>query len=458
MKNRRLWLIFFAVYYGTYWGQSTIVGFAPQFKQQRFYLWTEEDFLSGKKRMISDTLVDERGMFRFSLPKGPILKYHLGTENFNGYLFAENGGQYRLEFFSDSPLSQSYNLHEEIEFVFIDLDSNDINFKILGFEAWLDNQLSDIHFENNSEGELFRKISLLKYNALQDVRRDSSVYFREFIGYSMAENIENMSYRGSPTKEEKFNTYFNQRPIRYDAPYYTNYFLRYYDQYISQISHESAIELFKAYASQDLAAQDRILAANSCTGDTILRNLINLYILKQAINGNFIPKSVVKSNLLLQQKLAPCELHRKIAANLLQKFSGLETGDSFPFESLQILPFDQKYVYVHAYNPSNTQCIQELNALKKLKAGYGSTVEFLTLYLDKPLSNEAERKALSQITWKKIGLRPDDPAWNLLGISTYPYYILVDKDSTVLKAPALTPTPNGKYETIEKTFFELTKP
>jgi len=458
MKSSRFLVVLLILNYYFFLAQSTLQGFAPQFKQQSFYLWMEDDFLSKKKVKIGETRVDDRGYFRFSIPKGPILKYTLGTEDYNGYLFIQNGSNYSVEFINDSPQNRSYNLKEEIELVFLDLDSNDINFKMLGFEAWMDQQLSEIHFEKASEGELMRKLTLMKYSALQDARSDSSLYFREFMQYSLAENIESIPYMGAPSQEDLFNTYFHHRPIRYDAPYYTNYFSKYYDQFISQMGNESAIELFKAYASQDLAAQDAILKKIPFTGDSILRSIINLYILKQAINGNFIPESVVKANLLLQQKYSPFELHRKIATNLLQKFSGIEVGDAFPFEALKTTPIEKKYLYVHAYNPSNTQCIQELNALKKLKAGYGSTVEFLTLYLDKPLNNETERKALDQITWKKIGLGPEDPAWNLLGISTYPYYILVDKDSNILKAPALAPTPNGKYETIEKTFFELTKP
>ncbi|NBO59467.1 MAG: hypothetical protein EBU82_00685 [Flavobacteriia bacterium] len=89
---------------------------------------------------------------------------------------------------------------------------------------------------------------------------------------------------------------------------------------------------------------------------------------------------------------------------------------------------------------------------------YGSKVEFITVYVDKPLTNEAEKKALSQISWKKIALLADDPFWSSMAISTFPYYLLVDHEGNLLNAPALSPTPNGKYETIEKTFFDLIKP
>lgn len=438
--------------------QSTVIGFAPQFKQQRFYLWKETDFLSKKKTVISETVVDDRGIFRFETPKGPIVKYTVGTEDLNGYFFAENGGVYRLEFITASAQSQSYSLQEEIELTFLDLDSNDINFKMLGFEAWIDDELSKLHFERTGEGEMLRQITLLKLTIMKDASRDTSIYFKEYLKYAVANTIENLNYMGAPSDFELFKSYFFQRPIQYDAPHYTQYFENFYDQFISQMEVNDASAMFRAYAALNLYEQDSIIARHPCSGSAELRSLINLYMLKQAMNGNFIPKSVIKSNLKLQSEASPYPQHRAMASNLLQKFSGIEIGDAFPFESLKHTPSANKPVYIHAYLPSNTRCIQEIGALRKLFGAYGSKVEFITVYVDKPLTNEAEKKALSQISWKKIALLADDPFWSSMAISTFPYYLLVDHEGNLLNAPALSPTPNGKYETIEKTFFDLIKP
>ncbi|MBM3165237.1 MAG: hypothetical protein FJZ80_07240 [Bacteroidetes bacterium] len=176
------------------------------------------------------------------------------------------------------------------------------------------------------------------------------------------------------------------------------------------------------------------------------------------MNNDFLPKSVIESNLRLQSEKSPFTLHRKIAINLLLNIAKLEIGDPFPFERLNYVPSVNKPVYIHAYNPSNTFCIQEIRALRKLLGTYGSNIEFLTLYIEKPLTNEAEKKAMDQITWKKIGLPQNDAFWATIGANTFPYYILVDKEANLLHAPALTPTPNGQYESIEKIFFTLIKP
>lgn len=456
MKN--FLLIFLLQGIITTFGQVHIIGYAPQFIAKRFSIWKEEDFISKKRQIVQDTVVNEKGIFKFKLPPGPIEKYYVGMDDIYGYFFVQDGATYKIEFISDNPQNLSYNLKEEIELNFYDLDSNDINYKILGFEAWLDYSLSELHFEENNEAQILRKISLVKLQIMKDAQKDSSAFFREYLRYSIGMNIDNMPYVGAPSPEDKFKFYFHDKPILYSNPYFFSYFESYYDQFISQLGTESANDYFKALVALDTKKQDIIIKSHPCTGDSALRSLIQLYILYQAMYSNFIPKSVIKANLKLQSENAVTSFHRQIAKNLIEKYTNLEIGDPFPFDQLNANPIENKFVYVHAYNPSNMQCIQELSALKKLKLTYGNKIEFLTLYVDKPVMNEAERKALDNITWKKIAIPGDDSIWNKLGITTFPYYLMLDKDMNLFISPALSPTPNGKYETIEKTFFDLTKP
>lgn len=438
--------------------QATIVGYAPQFNGKKFFLWKEEDFLSKKRVVIQDTIVNAKGIFRFKVAPGPIQKYFIGNNDLFGYLYVQNGAQYKIEFISEKFQDKTYNLREEIELTFIDLDSNDINFKILGYERWLDDVLSQIHFEKNNNEELWAKITYLKYAILKDAQQDTSVFFRNYVWYSIAMNIDNLRFKGARSQKDNFETYFQNRPILYANPSYCQYFESYFDQLITQMEAEDASSYFQALVDENMQVQENIIKKYTYSSDADLRSLIGLYILKQAMGGNLIPKSIIISNLINYKSSNILEVHRNIAANLLQKQSKLSVGDVFPFDLIKIKPTDGKHVYLHAFNASNTQCIQELNALKKLKERYGSAIEFITVYVDKPLNNVTEKKAFESITWVKTGFKEDDPIWDQLGIYTYPYYLLIDKDFVLLASPALTPTPNGKYETIEKTFFELSKP
>ena len=63
---------------------------------------------------------------------------------------------------------------------------------------------------------------------------------------------------------------------------------------------------------------------------------------------------------------------------------------------------------------------------------------------------------INLIKWKKYEIETtNEKIWQTLNISTFPYYFLLDKDLVLTAAPALAPAPNGSYETIEKTFYEI---
>jgi hypothetical protein len=306
----------------------------------------------------------------------------------------------------------------------------------------------------------------MKIAAAKDLMNDTSAYFQDYTRYSIAFNLDNLNYFGAPSQKEKFESYFKNRSIAYKAPFYGNYFLSFYDKFLSYLRPEDVQALFAAFASVNIEKQQAILKNYQyLTGEDELQSVILLFILKQSLNNSFLPKSVIRSNFEFYRDHSPYPIHRSIASNLIERMELISVGNPFPLELLkldkhQINPqsLKDKYLYIHAYSPSNTKCIGEVNALAKLYGAYGSKVEFITLYLEQPKYNETEKRALDKITWKKIGLSPDDPVWNQLALNSYPNYILVDKELNVVALPALSPTPNGKYETIEKTFFELSKP
>ena len=64
---------------------------------------------------------------------------------------------------------------------------------------------------------------------------------------------------------------------------------------------------------------------------------------------------------------------------------------------------------------------------------------------------------INLIKWRKFELKPNEKSWEILNIPSFPYYLFLDKDLVLLAAPALSPSPNRSYETIEKTFFDIKK-
>ena len=57
----------------------------------------------------------------------------------------------------------------------------------------------------------------------------------------------------------------------------------------------------------------------------------------------------------------------------------------------------------------------------------------------------------------KYSLSNSNSIWNNYQIESFPHYTLIDATGYIVSNPALGPTPNGQYETIDKTFFHIQK-
>lgn len=114
-----------------------------------------------------------------------------------------------------------------------------------------------------------------------------------------------------------------------------------------------------------------------------------------------------------------------------------------------------KPIYIHCFDPKS-KSLTEIPALLKLSEKYGKYINFISVYL-KPNENfsMSEQRNLDLIKWKKFELEPNEKSWKILNIPSFPYYLLLDKDLVLLASPALTPSPNASYETIERTFYEI---
>jgi hypothetical protein len=118
--------------------------------------------------------------------------------------------------------------------------------------------------------------------------------------------------------------------------------------------------------------------------------------------------------------------------------------------------YQGKHVYLHFFDPSNQKCLSEIAALKKLNEKYGRYIQFVTIYQNKGNAfSTIEQRNLDAIIWDKFALDASHEIWSDLKVNMFPSYILLDSNLIILNSPALGPSPNGKYETIEKTMYDI---
>ncbi len=449
--------------------QMQVKGIAAEYAKSKITLSSISDFISNKETQLASDTINEKGYFNLivsaaqikNLGLESIQKYILRINNSYSYLYLENRKYYIVEF--PAPEYQA-STNNEVELTFFDLDSTDINYKILGFQAWMDTYLSDIYYTKEADhAEFIKKIQLFKQETADAYSQDTSVFLLNFIKYSIGQTIDNIAFLGAPSLIDKYNFYFSNNPILYQNDAYMDYFKGFYKRYLYQLAGNNATEFYNAVASSDLPFADSILKREPFFKNPELRELVLLNILREEYYSNYLPKSGTLQLLQQLQKQSLYNNIKKIAFSLYIQFNELNIGSKFPDIILskndindKLSKLKGKYIYVHCYNPNNKENISELKSLKKLQEKYGQKISFITLYSKNEIPfTTAEQRNLELITWPKYGFEETDEIWEQLQVKTFPYYLLIDDTFHLFSAPALSPTPNGKYETIEKTFYDL---
>jgi len=206
----------------------------------------------------------------------------------------------------------------------------------------------------------------------------------------------------------------------------------------------------------------KALSYDSLIPNEEFAELIALKIIQEEYKNGTLPKnnligitSQIESNGLTIE-------NRRIAYNLIEAFYTVIEGDPLPnvqlSEGIKLKSPPNKYLYIHFFNPNNPTSLSEISALRRLYDKYKSSISFISIYLDKTseLSPLADR-VLNVINWDVYGLKYEHPLWKGLNIGAFPYYILVNSNQQIVRMPALGPNPNGIYQTIDKTFYDIQK-
>jgi hypothetical protein len=330
----------------------------------------------------------------------------------------------------------------------------------------MDTYIADVYpLKDLNTEEFVTRIMWFKNEVNKEYKSDTCSFFRLYRVYSMGQAIDNLGFLGSPSPEDKYNLYLKNRPIALHSDAYMDFFKSFYDQFVYTLEPTISNKLFSALVNNSIKRADSILSLHPFCTNPELRYLILTYLIKQSEYNKFLPRTTIQTNLRLLSQYNPYLKQRELAKNILEKFNRLTIGDEFiPLyltngkDSLSIKPEKNKGIYLHVFDPSKTSSTAQLSALKKLHQQYGKQISFYTLYIDTPEKDEAQGRALDLISWPKIGLPANDPIWEKLGIVKYPQYLLVDQSFTLVASPALEPTPNNAYETVEKSFYQLLKP
>ena len=428
------------------------------FPKATISLFEIEDYITKTEKKISETEVDDKGNFRLIFSSNDIKKIILRVNSNFTWMYIQPNSTYFIDIPKDGQITQ-FITNNEIEMVFFRLASDDINYKILGFEAWMDNYLSDIYIlKDKQPGEFVQKIAAFKKEVNDVYSKDTSLFFSSYLKYSIGLTIDNINFISAPSEADKFEFYIKDSPILINNNKYIEYLYSFYENYYYKLDQNLRAQLNTSIRNYDLENCLQTLKKDPYIQTEELAELILLMMINQRAFSQEISKTIL--NKIYEKSIN--ENYSTIAKNLLLKADEINIGDIFPNLvldkksqfTLQMLK--GKPIYIHCFDPKNQKSITEISALLKLNEKYEKYINIISVY-SKPKEDfsMSEQRNLNLIKWKKFELEPSENSWKILNIPSFPYYLFLDKDLVLLASPALSPSPNGSYETIERSFYDI---
>ncbi len=441
--------------------QVVITGFTD-YPKNTISIYEINEYFTETDKKITETAINDKGGFQLIFECNEIKKVIIKQNNCYSWMYVQPNSKYFIEIPEDGQLSQ-FSTDNEVEMLFYRLDTADINYKILGFEAWMDNYLADIFIlsKMNQTTEFVKKIIEFKKEVNEISIRDTSLFFQNYLKYSIGINVDNLNYVGTLDMDDKFSLYVKGCPIMTKNDKYVQYIKSFYENYFYFFSKDLQNQLRIGIKNYKLKDCLDIIEKNEYSYNREFAELLFLMLIQE----EEIKKDFTTENLFFFveniSKNSIYPLIREIANNRLKKQAETITiGSIFPLielkENYTINKLKGKPIYIHCFDPTSQKCISEFPALIKLHEKYGKHITIISIFPKNEIElSKNQLRSFNSIKWEKYELDRNDNTWNILNITSFPYYFLLNKDLILESAPALTPSPNASYQTIEKTFFDI---
>lgn len=450
--NKIVCVLFLILSLSSY-GQNVLIKGISPFLNKKISLFIHDDYISKKEVVLKDAYTNNEGIFEIPLISHEIQKVYIRCENYQSFMFIEPNRTYFIEF--SNKLNTDYNKLNESEISFFNLDTLDINYKILSFEHLLDFAINRIYsLKESSPTDYFNEVIKFKDAINTIYTDDTSSFFLNYVKYAIALNIEDLNGKTGNTNYEKFLFYLKSEPINFKNDLYSTYFIRFYKDYFFNFSPEQRLDIIYQLDIENFERFVQILQNDSLIQQKNISTMAGLIIVKELYDKNLIEKPTFLYFLKYFIEQRESSEFKNVFENLFDKYNTMKNGSSV--ENFTFLKgLKNKYVYIHYYNPRNFQSRKEVEALKVLYKKYSPYIEFITIYLEVETLTKQDYFYLDKITWKKIELEKTDPFWDIMDVKQFPSYTLLEKNLIIKELHAKSPSPSGTYETIEKTFFQI---
>ncbi len=454
-------LISLAVYSQTI---VTIEGAAPGYVGEKVEIYRIEDYFSFKEELIASTDVKSDSTFKLSFYSDISQKVIIRSKNNFAYLYIQPNATYDVYLPTNNPYEPFKPTGNLVELAFFDLDSTDLNYKILSFEAWVNNFLGTYFYTKNINGvEFAKQLDKFKTNVEKAYEKDTSDFFKTFVKFSIA-SLDDIQQVGHRNRYEKHDFYIKYSKVAYNNDAYMEYIKTYYKNFVSRLSIEVNNRVYLGVLNSSPTQVMRALGGEYTLINLRIREMMMVKMLSEVYYNGEFPQTNIITIIDSVANHAMFDATKVIAKNLKERLLELVEGGKAPDFSIEnslgtktLSNYSGKYIYFHFFDPDIVSNVAEVQLLKSLQQKYKDDIQFITIYKKQENYSKEALAVLKSIEWDLYEVDKNHPIFKSYQIYTFPSYVLIDQYGYIVATPALGPTPNGQGVTIERTFFYIQK-
>lgn len=439
----------------------TIKGFAPSYVGGIIQINEIEDFVSMTESTLASTTVKEDSTFTLSFYSNSTQKVVVHANKNHGLMYIQPKANYDIFIPDKDPYEPKRPNGNLIEVTFFDLDSLDVNYKILSYLRWQDDFIgNNYHLRGPQPVEFAKRLEIFKTNVEKAYNADSmDVFFKTFVRFSIA-SLDNIQHAADRNRYEKHDFYLKNFPVSYENDAYMGYVTTFYEKMLPRLAMETNNRVYLGILKSSPTLIMKALGAEYTLINMRIREMVMITALSEVFYTKQYPQTNILTILDSLSNQSMFEANQVIARNMKVRLTELVPGGKAPDFAIKndkgemktLHNYAKKYVYIHFYDPTGPKSTIEIEPLVQLHSKYQYDVTFITVYPNKPL-DETAKLHLAKIPWEKFSVDEGSSILQNYKVETYPYYVLIDETGYIVASPALTPMPNGQYETIDKTFF-----
>lgn len=442
-------------------GNIVISGMAPDYHDDSLIFIYSIDPFSGYLETAGKVKLSPEGSFQISFESNVVRQLKVNLGKIQGYFYAEPGKHYRILLPPKRPKSENdllnpYFQPEKVHLGISDIDADDLNLLINRFDQKFIPFFSEYSikiYARKPTGSIERFKAFID-SAFNGIRHP---FFLEYKDYRLAE-LEFIKLSGN--RKQQLYSRFSSLHVANNNPAFSDLFNRVYKRFLYNLiklpeNREAAIAIYRDKSYSNL--KDFLKENGFFKNDRLLELALLKGIYEEFFQSDF-PKEVLIELLDGLGKSTSTDLYKQLAGYIRWKVTRLDLGNPAPgFKLLNaerkwvsLEDFKGRYVYLNFASFRNYDCQIQFPELAELAEKYKKELAVVTIIVDETLEDMISRKKLYSYNWYFLymGAHPDLPG--KYNIRIFPAYILIDRDSRLLKAPALSPLEGFKkfFETI----------